>query len=85
MSPELAAQNPNALDLNMAAPAQATDAVLKPSDPIAEGAVRVTGIDFDDYGERPITVEEMVKGMGSMGFQATAVGEAVRIINDMVS
>ena len=85
MSNGLVAQDANAVDLSMPAPAQATDAVLKPSDPIAEGAVRVTGIDFDDYGERPITVEEMVRGMGSMGFQATAVGEAVRIINDMVS
>ncbi|KAF2810973.1 Deoxyhypusine synthase [Mytilinidion resinicola] len=65
------------------APSGATDAVLKRSDPVPDGARQVEGIDFDKYGDRPITVEELVSGMSSMGFQATSVGEAVRIINDM--
>ncbi|KAF2854459.1 deoxyhypusine synthase-like protein [Plenodomus tracheiphilus IPT5] len=66
-----------------AAPAAATDAVLKPSDPVPEGAREVQGIDFNKYASRPITVEELVGGYANMGFQATSVGEAVRIINDM--
>lgn len=67
------------------APAAATDAVLKPSEPVPEGAKEVQGIDFNEYASRAITVEELVGGYATMGFQATAVGEAVRIINDMVS
>ncbi|PSN71018.1 DS-domain-containing protein [Corynespora cassiicola Philippines] len=65
------------------APSGATDAVLKPSEPVPEGAREVQGIDFDKYAGRSITVDELVGGYGSMGFQATAVGEAVRIINGM--
>ena len=68
-----------------AAPAGATDAVLKPSEPVPEGSRQVQGIDFNQYASRSITVEELVGGYASMGFQATSVGEAVRIINGMVS
>jgi hypothetical protein len=67
------------------APTGATDAVLKPSEPVPEGAQEVQGIDFNQYTSRSITVEELVGGYANMGFQATSVGEAVRIINDMVS
>jgi hypothetical protein len=67
------------------APGGATDAVLKPSAPVPEGSREVQGIDFNQYATRSITVEELVGGYASMGFQATSVGEAVRIINDMVS
>lgn len=67
------------------APTGATDAVLKPSEPVPEGAREVQGIDFNQYASRSITVEELVAGYAGMGFQATSVGEAVRIINDMVS
>ncbi|MCJ1315690.1 Deoxyhypusine synthase [Xylographa vitiligo] len=64
-------------------PSLASDAVLKPSQPIAAGMREVDGIDFDDYAGRDITVSELVAGMTNMGFQATAVTEATRIINDM--
>jgi deoxyhypusine synthase len=67
------------------APTGATDAVLKPSEPVPAGSKQVQGIDFNHYAGRNITVEELVGGMANMGFQATSVGEAVRIINDMVS
>ena len=70
--------------INEPAPAEATTAVLKPSDPVAEGAQKVSGINFDDHAHRDITVSELVAGMANMGFQASAVAEAVRIINDMV-
>lgn len=68
-----------------AAPTGATDAVLKPSAPVPEDAAEVQGIDFDRFAGRSITVDELVSGYANMGFQATAVGQAVRIINDMVS
>lgn len=67
------------------APSAATNAVLKPSDPVPQGVRMVKGIEFDDYEGRDITVNELVAGMADMGFQASAVGDAVRIINDMVS
>lgn len=69
----------------IAAPTGATQAVLKPSEPVPEGSRQVHGIDFNRHAGRSITVEELVAGYASMGFQATAVGDAVRIINAMVS
>ncbi|KAB2579036.1 Deoxyhypusine synthase [Lasiodiplodia hormozganensis] len=65
------------------APAGATDAVLKPSDPVPEGAQEVKGVEFNDYAGRSITVEELVAGMENMGFQATSVGQAVKVIEGM--
>ena len=66
------------------APDAATTAVLKSSDPVPREARAVQGIDFNIYKEKDVTVKELIAGMTTMGFQATAVGEAVRIINDMV-
>jgi deoxyhypusine synthase len=68
----------------MAAPSGAQDAVLKPSDPVPDGAVPVVGLDFDKFANRNMTVAEMVEAMTNMGFQATAVGQAAQIINGMV-
>lgn len=65
-------------------PSAATDAVLKPSAPMPQEVEKVRGIEFNNYRDHPITAEELVAGMGPMGFQASAVAEAVRIINDMV-
>jgi len=67
------------------APSLATDAVLKPSAPVSQEAQRVQGIDFDKYADHDVTVSELVGGMANMGFQATAIADAVRIINDMRS
>lgn len=66
------------------APSAATAAVLKPSDPVPAGTRIVSGINFDQYEGRNITAEELLAGMANMGFQASSVAEAVRIINDMV-
>lgn len=71
--------------IEAAAPSGATDAVLKPSEPVPADAKEVQGIDFNQYANRSITVEELIAGYSQMGFQATSVGEAVRIINGMVS
>lgn len=45
----------------------------------------MSGIDFDNYRDHKLTVEDLVAGMSTMGFQATSVGDAVRIINEMRS
>ena len=66
-------------------PVSAKDAVLKPSAPIVHGTRQVHGVEFNEFRERDITVKELIANMSSMGFQASAVAEAARIINDMVS
>jgi deoxyhypusine synthase len=68
-----------------ALPSSVTDAVLKRSDEMQEGSQKVEELDFNAFAGRPITVDDLIGGMNFMGFQASAVGEAVRIINDMVS
>ena len=71
--------------LNWEAPSLSTDAVLKPSAPVPEGIQEVSGVDFNNYKDHDITVAELVSQMTTTGFQASAVSDAVRIINDMVS
>jgi deoxyhypusine synthase len=45
---------------------------------------KVQGIDFDAHHAADITAADLVDGMANMGFQASAVGDAVQIINQMV-
>lgn len=66
------------------APSGATDAVLKASDPVPEGAVAVKGIEFDDYRKRDMSVPELLEGMTRMGFQASSIGQAAQIVDGMV-
>ncbi|RAL58277.1 hypothetical protein DID88_002232 [Monilinia fructigena] len=47
------------------------------------GAQKVEELDFNKFAGRPITVDDLLSGMNNMGFQASSIGEAVRIINDM--
>ena len=70
---------------NVQAPSLSTDAVLKPSAPVAQGIQEVSGVDFNNYKDRDITVAELVSQMTTTGFQASAIADAARIINDMVS
>ncbi|KAI9665257.1 MAG: Deoxyhypusine synthase [Trizodia sp. TS-e1964] len=70
---------------DQAPPASATAAVLIESAPMPAGSKQVKGIDFDDFAGRNISVDELVAGMANMGFQASALGEAVRIVRDMIS
>lgn len=65
-------------------PSSAAAAVLTPSNEMPKGSQKVEELDFNAYFGRPITVEDLVHGMNHMGFQASSIGEAVRIINDMV-
>lgn len=71
-------------DMGSHVPASVADAVLVPSEEVPEGSLPVSGIDYGSYDGRDITAAEMVDAMCGMGFQASAVGEAARIINDMV-
>jgi len=66
-------------------PASVTDAVLVPSNEMPEGSQKVEELDFNKFAGRDITVNDLISGMNNMGFQASSIGEAVRIINDMVS
>lgn len=48
------------------------------------GAQKVEELDFNKFaGGQPITVDDLLSGMTNMGFQASSIGEAVRIINNM--
>ena len=67
-----------------APPASATDAVLVPSNEMPVGSQKVEELDFNKFAGRDITVNALISGMNNMGFQASSIGEAVRIINDMV-
>ena len=75
----------HSLNSTNAAPQAATSAVLKPSEPISEGSMRrVDGIDFNKHADKELTASELLAGMANMGFQASAVSEAARIIDGMV-
>ncbi|EEY19268.1 deoxyhypusine synthase [Verticillium alfalfae VaMs.102] len=65
-----------------APPAAATDAVLVVSEEMPEGAQKVQELDFDDL-DGDITADDLLRGMRYMGFQATSLADAIRIINDM--
>lgn len=67
-----------------APPSTVTDAVLVPSNEMPKDAQKVEELDFNKFTGRPITVDDLMSGMNHMGFQASSIGEAVRIINDMV-
>lgn len=70
---------------NGAAPTAVTDAVLKPSNPVPDGAIPVEGVEFGKFAHRNISVSELVDGMANMGFQASSIGQAVQIVDGMVS
>ena len=67
-----------------APPSSATTAVLVPSIAMPDNVRKVRGVDFNDYTEVDITVPELVAHMSTMGFQASAVADAVRLIDEMV-
>lgn len=65
-------------------PSSVTDSVLQSSQPVPEGSHVVSGVDFDKFQGRDITVAEMVDNLAHTGFQGSAVAEAAQIINEMV-
>ncbi|KAK3371159.1 Deoxyhypusine synthase [Lasiosphaeria ovina] len=64
-------------------PSAAKEAVLVKSVEMPEGAQKVEELDFNKFKGRPITVDDLLQGMKHMGFQASSMCEAVRIINEM--
>ncbi|KAH6661504.1 deoxyhypusine synthase [Plectosphaerella plurivora] len=71
-----------AMDASNLPPAAATEAVLVVSEEMPEDAQKVQELDFDEL-DGDITAEDLCRGMRYMGFQATNLTEAIRIINDM--
>ncbi|EHL03014.1 putative Deoxyhypusine synthase [Glarea lozoyensis 74030] len=67
---------------NGAVPSSVADAVLV-NGSMPSGSQKVEELDFNAFAGRPITVDDLMSGMNHMGFQASSIGEAVRIINDM--
>ncbi|KAH7367279.1 deoxyhypusine synthase [Plectosphaerella cucumerina] len=70
------------MDASNLPPAAATEAVLVVSEEMPEDAQKVQELDFDEL-DGDITAEDLCRGMRYMGFQATNLTEAIRIINDM--
>lgn len=68
-----------------APPSSVTDAVLVKSVPLPSDTQKVEELDFNKLlgTGKPITADDLYQGMRHMGFQATSIGEAIRIINDM--
>lgn len=64
-------------------PGLASDAVLKQSIPVPESFVEVSGIDYSKETAYNMTAPDLTASMKNMGFQATSVGQACDIINDM--
>ncbi|KAK4228289.1 putative deoxyhypusine synthase [Podospora fimiseda] len=64
-------------------PSAATEAVLVQSIEMPEDAQKVEELDFNKFKGKTITVDDLYQGMKHMGFQASSMCEAVRIINDM--
>lgn len=68
-----------------APPAKATDAVLVQSEPVSEDAREVKGIDWTALPtEARSIISDFVLNLSEQGFQSSSIGDAIRIINDMV-
>jgi hypothetical protein len=61
-------------------PQDASEAILKHSEPVPDEAVAVQGPNFD---ERP-TLESLLGSYERIGFQANSLGKAINIVNKMV-
>lgn len=72
------------MDSSHAPPSSVTDAVLVKSEEMPKDAQKVEDFDFDKF-KGPVSADDLFAGMRHMGFQASSMCEAVRIINDMVS
>jgi deoxyhypusine synthase len=68
-----------------APPSKATDAVLVASDPVPDDAKQVQGIDWAALpSDQRAIIANFVGSLTGQGFQSSSVGDAIRIINDMV-
>ncbi len=72
--------------MGSAPPTQATGAVLVASEPVPEGVQQVQGIDWQNLPtEHRAIISDFVDQLTGQGFQSSSIGDAIRIINDMVS
>ncbi|KEF58146.1 deoxyhypusine synthase [Exophiala aquamarina CBS 119918] len=70
--------------MGSAPPTKATDAVLVASDPVPDGVQEVRGIDWTALpAEQRTVISNFVHQITGQGFQSSAVGDAIRIVNDM--
>jgi deoxyhypusine synthase len=68
-----------------APPTKATDAVLVSSEPIPDGVLQVKGIDWAALpDEQRAIISNFVNQVTGQGFQSSSIGDAIRIINEMV-
>ena len=58
--------------------------ILPKSEQMPSDARQIKGLDFNDFQNMDITVAQVLDSMGSTGFQASHMSEAVKIINYMV-
>jgi hypothetical protein len=71
--------------MGSAPPTQATDAVLVASEAIPDDAQQVQGIDWAALpDEQRLIISDFVHQLTGQGFQSSSIGDAIRIINDMV-
>ncbi|KAH3899222.1 deoxyhypusine synthase SCDLUD_004654 [Saccharomycodes ludwigii] len=70
-------------ELNDKLPDILKDAVLADSVQVPEDAVIVKGIDYSNSNATNMRATDLVKSMKTMGFQASALGEACEIIDHM--
>ncbi|KAG1833101.1 Deoxyhypusine synthase [Suillus variegatus] len=65
--------------MSTAVPAEASAAVLQPSEPISDSAISVQGPDL----EKKLSLQELLKSYERIGFQASSLGRAIDIVNRM--
>ena len=65
--------------------ANAAAAVLKPSILMPSTSTKIRGVDFNEYTNNPITVQQLTSHFLQTGFQASNLGRAIEIINNMVT
>jgi deoxyhypusine synthase len=83
---QLASVIPKAINsMGSAPPTKATDAVLVASEPVPEGVQQVQGIDWSSLpAEQRTIISNFVDQLTGQGFQSSSIGDAIRIINNMV-
>lgn len=61
------------------------EAVLKASEPVPEGLIKVEGIDYSKPEATNMRATDLIASMKTMGFQASSLGQACDIIDSMRS
>lgn len=72
-------------NLNDKLPDLLNDAVLKASVPIPDDYIKIQGIDYSRPEATDMRASDLIESMKSMGFQASSLGQACDIIDNMRS